>query len=196
MKVGASIAVARRGGCSATFDQLNKYFTITGMPVASSQYWNSVHGRNQGEALQDEEAVSYTHLISEAEYKEAAQDHVYDRIQEVNRQVESDSHKYTYFTDEVIKQVENKLVSDLGYSETEAKNMVYGGGLSIYTTQDSKIQQIADQEINNPDNYSETLWDMAVSYTHLERVLWSCAVFLKKQDLQAFVWRLQLYQRT
>lgn len=100
------------------------------------------------------------HMISEAEYKEAAKDHVYDRIQEVNRQVESDSHKYTYFTDEVIKQVENKLVSDLGYSETEVKNMVYGGGLSIYTTQDSKIQQIADQEINNPDNYSETLWDM------------------------------------
>ena len=45
MKVGASVAVARRGGCSATFDELNKYFTISGMPVASSQYWNSVHGR-------------------------------------------------------------------------------------------------------------------------------------------------------
>ena len=43
MKVGASIAVARRGGCSATFDQLNKYFTISGMPLAPSQYWNSVH---------------------------------------------------------------------------------------------------------------------------------------------------------
>ncbi len=43
MKVGASVAVARRGGCSATFDQLNKYFTISGMPLASSQYWNSLH---------------------------------------------------------------------------------------------------------------------------------------------------------
>ena len=48
MKVGASVAVARRGGCSATFDQLNKYFTISGMPVASSQYWNSVHGQMPG----------------------------------------------------------------------------------------------------------------------------------------------------
>ena len=57
MKVGASVAVARRGGCSATFDELNKYFTITGMPVASSQYWNSVHGRNAGEALEDEEGL-------------------------------------------------------------------------------------------------------------------------------------------
>ena len=45
MKVGASVVVARRGGCSATFDELNKYFTICGMPVASSQYWNCVHGR-------------------------------------------------------------------------------------------------------------------------------------------------------
>nr|MCR5442908.1 flavodoxin family protein [Sphaerochaetaceae bacterium] len=45
------------GGCSATFDELNKYFTICGMPVASSQYWNSVHGRMKGEALKDEEGL-------------------------------------------------------------------------------------------------------------------------------------------
>lgn len=57
MKVGASVVVARRGGCSATFDQLNKYFTISGMPVASSQYWNSVHGNAPGEAVQDEEGL-------------------------------------------------------------------------------------------------------------------------------------------
>jgi len=57
MKVGASVAIARRGGCSATFDELNKYFTICGMPVASSQYWNSVHGRIKGEASQDIEGL-------------------------------------------------------------------------------------------------------------------------------------------
>ena len=57
MKVGASVAVARRGGCSATFDELNKYFTISGMPVASSQYWNSVHGLVPGEAAQDAEGL-------------------------------------------------------------------------------------------------------------------------------------------
>ena len=57
MKVGASIAVARRGGCSATFDELNKYFTISGMPVASSQYWNSVHGAAPGQAAQDLEGL-------------------------------------------------------------------------------------------------------------------------------------------
>ena len=57
MKVGASVAVARRGGCSSTFDQLNKYFTISGMPIASSQYWNSVHGRLPGEAAEDQEGL-------------------------------------------------------------------------------------------------------------------------------------------
>ena len=57
MKVGASVAVARRGGCSATFDQLNKYFTISGMPVASSHYWNSLHGAAPGEAAQDAEGI-------------------------------------------------------------------------------------------------------------------------------------------
>ncbi len=57
MKVGASVAVARRGGCSATFDELNKYFTISGMPIASSQYWNSVHGRVAGDASQDGEGL-------------------------------------------------------------------------------------------------------------------------------------------
>ena len=55
MKVGASIACARRGGCSATFDELNKYFAISGMPIASSQYWNSIHGCTPGEAEADEE---------------------------------------------------------------------------------------------------------------------------------------------
>ena len=57
MKVGASVVVARRGGCSATFDELNKYFTISGMPVASSRYWNSVHGAKKGEAQQDAEGL-------------------------------------------------------------------------------------------------------------------------------------------
>lgn len=57
MKVGASVVVARRGGLSATFDELNKFFTISGMPIASSQYWNSVHGGAPGEAAQDVEGL-------------------------------------------------------------------------------------------------------------------------------------------
>ena len=57
MKVGASMVVARRGGCSATFDELNKYFTISGMPVASSHYWNMIHGARPGEAAEDAEGI-------------------------------------------------------------------------------------------------------------------------------------------
>ena len=64
MKVGASVVVARRGGLSATFDELNKYFTISGMPVASSQYWNSVHGRTPGEANQDLEGLQIMRTLA------------------------------------------------------------------------------------------------------------------------------------
>ena len=57
MKVGASIAIARRGGCSATYDEMNKFFGISGMPIASSQYWNSVHGGAPGQAAEDAEGM-------------------------------------------------------------------------------------------------------------------------------------------
>ena len=64
MKVGASVVCARRGGCSATFDELNKYFTISNMPIASSQYWNSIHGRGPGEADMDEEGKQTMRVLA------------------------------------------------------------------------------------------------------------------------------------
>lgn len=57
MKVGSSVVVARRGGCSAAKDVLDKYFTISQMPVASSCYWNMIHGSKPGEAAQDPEGI-------------------------------------------------------------------------------------------------------------------------------------------
>ena len=65
MKVGASVAVARRGGLSATYDELNKYFTISSMPVASSTYWNSVHGGAPGQAEQDAEGLQTVRMLAE-----------------------------------------------------------------------------------------------------------------------------------
>ena len=56
-KVGAAVVACRRGGASAAFDQLNKYFTISQMPIVSSQYWNQIHGTVPGEALKDEEGL-------------------------------------------------------------------------------------------------------------------------------------------
>lgn len=64
MKVGASVAIGRRGGLSSTFDELNKFFTVSGMPVASSQYWNSVHGGAPGEALQDAEGMQTIRVLA------------------------------------------------------------------------------------------------------------------------------------
>lgn len=64
MKVGASVVCARRGGCSATFDELNKFFTISNMPVVSSQYWNSIHGRQKGEAEMDEEGKQTMRVLA------------------------------------------------------------------------------------------------------------------------------------
>lgn len=64
MKVGASAAVARRGGLSSTFDVLNKYFTISSMPIASSRYWNSVHGQLPGEAKEDEEGLQTMRILA------------------------------------------------------------------------------------------------------------------------------------
>ena len=64
MKVGASVVCARRGGCSATFDELNKYFTISGMPVASSQYWNSIHGGAPGDADLDLEGKQTMRVLA------------------------------------------------------------------------------------------------------------------------------------
>ena len=57
MKVGACVVAARRGGLSATFEELNKFFAISGMPIATSQYWNSIHGREAGEAAGDAEGL-------------------------------------------------------------------------------------------------------------------------------------------
>ena len=64
MKVGASVVCARRSGCSATFDELNKYFTIANMPIASSQYWNSIHGREPGKAQMDEEGKQTMRVLA------------------------------------------------------------------------------------------------------------------------------------
>ena len=64
MKVGAAVAAARRGGLTSTFDELNKFFTIAGMPVASGQYWNGIHGRAPGEAREDAEGLQMMRTLA------------------------------------------------------------------------------------------------------------------------------------
>ncbi len=64
MKVGAAVASARRGGLTSTFDELNKYFTISGMPIASGQYWNGIHGNNASEAMEDGEGMQQMRTLA------------------------------------------------------------------------------------------------------------------------------------
>lgn len=65
MKVGACVTAARRGGCTATFDEMNKFFTISGMPVASGQYWNGIHGAAPAEAQQDGEGLQMMRSLAQ-----------------------------------------------------------------------------------------------------------------------------------
>lgn len=64
MKVGAAVAAARRGGLTATYDELNKFFGISGMPIASGQYWNGIHGTLPGEASQDAEGLQMMRTLA------------------------------------------------------------------------------------------------------------------------------------
>lgn len=64
MKVGAAVAAARRGGLTATYDELNKFFAISGMPIASGQYWNGIHGQTPGEANEDIEGLQMMRTLA------------------------------------------------------------------------------------------------------------------------------------
>ncbi|MBE5903852.1 MAG: PBP1A family penicillin-binding protein [Pseudobutyrivibrio sp.] len=92
--------------------------------------------------------------ISEAEYNEAISDDVYDRIQVANTDYGTSS-STSYFVDALTDQVIDDLQNKLGYSETEAYSLLYAGGLSIYSTQDTRIQGIVDEEVNNTENYND-----------------------------------------
>lgn len=94
--------------------------------------------------------------ITTAEYEQALADNVYDRIKETST-VTADTTPYSYFTDELINQVINDLQEQKAYTYTQAVNALYSGGLKIYSTQDSAIQKICDEETNNPKNYPEQI---------------------------------------
>jgi len=96
--------------------------------------------------------------ITQEEYDEAEADDVYSRIQTVNEKSEDDA-IYTYFVDALTEDVLSDLVNVAGYNETQAYNLLYSGGLSIYATQDRAIQEICDEVFTNPDNFPEnTKW--------------------------------------
>ena len=91
--------------------------------------------------------------ITQSDYEEAISDDVYSRIQQTESQQTTTTSVYSYFEDEVIDQAIDALVSVKGYTETQARNILYSGGVDVYTTLDPDIQQILDEEYSNPDNF-------------------------------------------
>ena len=106
--------------------------------------------------------------ITKDEQEEALADDVYSRIQNVDLVSKESNTAYTYFTDELIEQVLDALQEKKGYTETQAYNLLFSGGLSIYTTQDPKLQAIVDSEVNNEENYDVAYYsvDYRLSLQH------------------------------
>ena len=100
--------------------------------------------------------------ISQEEYDEAVSDDVYARIQD--RDIEVADSTYSYFVDATIDQLIEDLVNQKGYTEEQATNMIYKGGLQVYTTQDMAMQEIADRIINDPDYYPSNT-ELSISYS-------------------------------
>ncbi len=107
--------------------------------------------------------------ISQSAYDEALSDNVYDRIAVVNTDFSTSS--TSYFVDALTDEIIDDLQEKLGYSSSEAYSLLYSGGLSIYSTQDTSIQNIVEDEINNTDNYSG-----------LEKISFSYRLTINKSD--------------
>ncbi len=103
--------------------------------------------------------------ITEEEYQDALQDDVYTRIQDVNVQKSTENEPYSYFVDELTAQVIQELQDRLGYTKEKASDLLYSGGLTIYSTQDPSLQTIVDEEVNNPDNYDTAKYSVTWRYT-------------------------------
>lgn len=105
-------------------------------------------------------------LISQEEFDEALADDVYSKIQATNTEYVESLSVSSYFIDEVAKQVSKDLCNELGYTETQAYNAVYSGGLKIITTQDVEMQRICEEEINDNSNYPSTIkWGVSCAIT-------------------------------
>lgn len=129
--------------------------TVIAVITKSPTNYNPISGRENNENRRAEclKKMLEQGYITEKQYKKALKDNVYDRILEVNEEYKDNSSYYSYFTDEIINQVVNDLVNIKGYSETEAYNKLYSGGLKIYTTMDSEIQGIVDDVYESPEYF-------------------------------------------
>ena len=159
--LGVKIAARRYFDKDVQDLTLSECAVIAGITQNPSKY-NPITGKKDN-ADKREVILKYMEeqgYITEEERKEALADNVYDRIQNVAIVSKEKITTYSYFTDAMIDQVMESLQTELGYSETQAKNLLYSGGLSVYSTQDPSMQAIVDEEVNNPDNYVTTQYSL------------------------------------
>ena len=107
--------------------------------------------------------------ITKEQYDECLADNVYDRIQSIEQEEENEDTTYSYFIDELTEQVIQDLQDKRGYTEQQAYNALWSGGLRIYTTQDPDIQQICDEEYSDSSNFpsgSQVELDYALTVRH------------------------------
>ena len=169
--LGVKVAAKRYFNKDVSDLTLSECTVIAGITQNPSRL-NPITGREQNEEKR-KVILQYMYeqgYITKEEQEEALADDVYDRIQNVDLVSRENSTPYSYFTDELTQQVKETLMEKLGYTETQAHNLLYSGGLQIYTTQDPAIQEIVDSEINNPENYSAARYSIEyrLSITHAD----------------------------
>ncbi len=170
--LGVKVAARRYFDKEVSDLTLSESTVLAGITQSPSRYDPISHPENNAEKR--EIILQYMvdqGYIDEAQQKEALADDVYSRIQNVNIVArEAATTPYSYFTDELTQQVKDSLMEKLGYSETQAHNLLYGGGLQIQTTLDPVMQAIVDEEVNNPANYTAARYSVEyrLSVTHAD----------------------------
>lgn len=169
--LGVKVAARRYFNKEVSDLTLSEATVIAGITQNPSRF-NPISGREKNE---EKRKVILQYMfeqgyITKEEQEEALADNVYDRIQNVDMVSKDTSTPYSYFTDELTQQVKDTLMDKLGYTETQAHNLIYSGGLEIHTTQDPAIQAIVDEEVNNPENYSAARYSIEyrLSVTHAD----------------------------
>ena len=159
--LGVKVAARRYFDKDVSDLTLSECAVIAGITQSPTRL-NPISGRERN-AEKREVILQYMYdqgYITKEEQEEALADNVYDRIQNVDSTSKEASTPYSYFTDELTSQVKDALMEELGYSDTQAHNLLYSGGLQIITTQDPVLQAIVDEEVNNPDNYNIVRYSM------------------------------------
>ena len=164
--LGVKVAARRYFGKDVSELTLSEATVIAGITKGPTKY-NPITGQ-AANAERRKIILQYMYeqgYITKEQQEEALADDVYSRIQNVNTMAKEKNSPYSYFTDALISQVTQALINEMGYTETQAHNLLYSGGLSIYTTQDPNLQQIVDSEVNNPENYPDTKYSLEYRLT-------------------------------